>query len=236
MMELLIGLACVTALVLGVAAWNHIRYQHKRQRFEPFIQSEQRFRDRIPEGYLTVAFWAALLIAIFLIQTAWTAARGPNPTSAMPYITMLAAGIAVFGLAVTSLNFIISMKALHQTRINSSAQLICYMAKAGDNLVIRFENASSSSAAFDVKAFVANEDPANYLDKKKRFLGNEVVLLEAPSFPPGSLFDVIIPGMANGDIQRGVSIEVGVEWNSFHDQPFGSSFKLNTPLAFTKAR
>lgn len=205
MMDLLIAMTCIVILVLGVAAWNHIRYKHKRERFEPFIESERRFRDRIPEGYLTVFFWAALLIAIYLIQRAWIAAQGSNPNLAMPYIDMLAAGIAVFGLSVTFLNSFISLKAAYQGRITSSAQLISYMTHADGKIVIRIENASSSAEAYDVRAFVFNEDPAGYSNKKKRFLGNAVALLDAPSFPPGRSYDIVIPEITQEDIE-GTSI------------------------------
>lgn len=234
-MGLLLGFGCVIVVILGVAAWNHIRYEHKRQRFEPFTDSERRFRDRISEGYLTVCFWAALFGSIYLTQTAWVAARGPNPITAMPYIALLAAGIAVFSLAVTSLNFFISMKTAHQMRIGSSAQMISYMTHSGDQLAIRIENASSSAAAYDVKAFVFNEDATGYSDKKKRFLGSGVVLLEAPSFPPSRSCDIAIPGLTQDDVEKGVNMEIRIEWTAFHDQSFASSFDLKTPISFQKA-
>ena len=231
---LLIGFVIFVVLVLGVAAWNHIRYKHHRKRFEPFLDTERRFRDRLSEGYLTVIFWIVVLTSVYLAHASWNAATGPNPTSAMPFIAMLAAGIAVFSLAASSLNLIFSGKAYEQARVNGSAQIICYMTKADEEIAIRFENASSSVAAYDVQAVVGNENPASYCDKTKRFLGNDVTLLETPSFPPGRFYDFKISTMTGSDLQRGISIEVRIEWTSFHGQSFASSFVLKNPISFQK--
>jgi len=219
---------------LAVAAWNHIRYKHTRQRYEPFTASERRFRDRLPDGYLTVFLWISLLGLYYLAQKAWTAANGPNPASATPLVAMLAVAIAIFGLAVSFLGGLTSFKSLAHARINSAAQVICYMTEADGEIVIRFENVSSSVAAYDVKAVVGTEDPTTYQDKTKRFLGNDVVLLEAPAFPPGRFHDFNVPNITKADFDRGLNIQVKIEWTAFHDQAFASSFELTSPMSFRK--
>jgi len=219
---------------LAVAAWNHIRYKHTRQRYEPFTSSERRFRDRLPDGYLTVFLWTSLLGLYFLAQKAWTAANGQNPASATPLVAMLAVGIAIFSLGVSFLSGITSLKNLTHARISSAAQMICYMNEAEGEFVIRFENASSSAAAYDVKAVVGDEDPTTYRDKTKRFLGNDVVLLDAPAFPPNRFYDFKVPNITKADFDRGLNIQVKIEWTSFHDQPFASSFELTSPVSFRK--
>jgi hypothetical protein len=227
----LIGLGCCAVMVIGIATWNHFRYKHKRKRYEPFVDSNHRFRDRISEGYLTVFLWLTLLALIYLTKASWVAAFGPNPISAMPLIAILAAGIGFFNLFTAAVNMTFSGNAYRQARLNGSAQMICYMTNSEGQTVIRFENASSSGAAYGVKAFVANEDQS----ATKRFIEKDIMLLEAPSFPPGRFQDYVIPSLEQDDVDRGVKFEVRIEWTAFHDQSLAGSFLLKTPLSLRKA-
>lgn len=229
-----LGLIIFLGGILAVSAWNHIRPQPQRKRFEPFPSKEPRFRDRIPEGYLTVTLWVMILALLGIGAKAWDLGTGDDPSRATPFIAAFAVGVAIFSLFSSFVSAINSASSLDQARLSSTAQMACYLTIENDALHLRFENTSSSASAYDVKASVGDEDTSQYTDPTRPYLGKGTPIFETPVFPSSRVFDIELSRISNEDVKRGLNITIHIEWTAFHDRAHASSFTLKSPVSFKK--
>ena len=236
MFAALIGIS-VPLLVIGMptfvlAIYRYINQKQSRERYESFEQAPRSFRSHLSDSYGIVILCGILCAVYYVGINAWNLAHGKNPTNATPYIAIIAVAIAAFSLFTSMMSAFSSLASLRQTRVTSSGQVICYMMETDEGLAIRFENASTSSAAYDVKAVVDHENTCNYIEPTRPFLGKGTTIINEPVFPPSCILDFDLSRAKEHHDKHDFDLIIQIEWTSFHGQRLGGAFRIEKARRF----